>query len=235
MKRLFTLFILLISVSVFAQKKILDHSDYALWNTIKGSTLAPDGAYVLFSLEKGERDNFLKVKDIGGTTVFEHERSSKGKFTYDSHFVLFTIEAWKDSVTAMKSRKVKKKDLPKDSLGILNLKTNSLTKIGNIKSYKLPEEWSSYVAYQLEEITNENEKNDDEEGEKDSIPEKKEEKKKTKKVGKKTGYHVVLRNLETQKEDTLKFVTHFTFAKKENGLPTPLRESIKMLMQAYLL
>ena len=214
MKRLFTLFMLLISVSVFAQKKILDHSDYALWNTIKGSTLAPDGAYVLFSLEKGERDNFLKVKDIQGKTVFQHERSSKGKFTYDSHFVLFTIEAWKDSVTAMKSRKVKKKDLPKDSLGILNLKTNSLTKIGNIKSYKLPEEWSSYVAYQLEEITNENEKNDDEEGEKDSIPEKKEEKKKTKKVGKKTGYHVVLRNLETQKEDTLKFVTHFTFAKK---------------------
>ena len=82
MKRLVPLFMLLISVSVFAQKKILDHSDYALWNTIKGSTLAPDGAYVLFSLEKGERDNFLKVKDIGGTTVFEHERSSKGKFNH---------------------------------------------------------------------------------------------------------------------------------------------------------
>ena len=158
MKRLVPLFMLLISVSVFAQKKMLDHSDYAFWNTIEGSTLAPDGAHVLYSLEKGEKDNFLKVKDIGGTTVFEHERSSKGKFTYDSHFVLFTIEAWKDSVTAMKSRKVKKKDLPKDSIGILNLKTNSLTKIGNIKSFKLPEEWSGYVAYQLEEIIKEKER-----------------------------------------------------------------------------
>jgi dipeptidyl aminopeptidase/acylaminoacyl peptidase len=208
---LLSLFILFISVSVFAQKKVLDHTDYDLWNTIEGSTLAPDGTHALFSLEKGEKDNFLKVKDIQGTTVFEHERSSKGKFTYDSKFVLFTIEAWKDSVTAMKSRKVKKKDLPKDSLGILNLKTNSLTKIGNIKSYKLPEEWSGYVAYQLEEITEEKEKDDDE-GEKDSIPDKKEEK--PKKVGKKTGYHVVLRNLNTQEEDTLKFVTNFTFAKK---------------------
>ena len=104
----------------------------------------------------------------------------------------------------MKSRKVKKKDLPKDSLGILNLKTNNLTKIGNIKSYKLPEEWSGYVAYQLEEITKEKEKDDDGEEEKDSISEKKEKKKKAKKVGKKTGYHVVLRNLNTQKEDTLK-------------------------------
>jgi len=35
-----------------------------------------------------------------------------------------------------------------------------------------------------------------------------------KKVGKKNGYHVVLRNLSTDIEDTLKFVTHYTFAKK---------------------
>ncbi|MBD1261703.1 S9 family peptidase [Maribacter polysiphoniae] len=214
MKRLFPLFLLLISISVFAQKKALDHSDYAIWNTIKGATLAPDGGHVLYSLEKGEKDNFLKVKNSQGNTVFEHERSSKGMFTYDSDYVLFTIEAWKDSVIAMKSRKVKKKDLPKDSLGILNLKTNSETKIGNVKSYKLPEEWSGYVAYQLEEITKKKEKDDDGEEEKDSVPEKKDKKKKPKKVGKKTGYHVVLRNLETQKEDTLKFVTHFTFAKK---------------------
>ena len=183
MKRLFTLVILLISISVFAQKKILDHSDYALWNTNKGSTLAPDGAHVLYSLEKGERDNFLKVKAIQGKTVFQHERSSKGTFSYDSNFVLFTVKAWKDSITAMKSRKVKKKDLPKDSLGILNLKTNSLTKIGNIKSYILPEEWSGYLAYQLEEISKEKEKDDDGEEENDSIPEKNEKKKEPKKSG----------------------------------------------------
>lgn len=213
MKRHFLLLILFISYSIFAQKKSLDHTDYALWNTIENPTLAPDGSHVLFSLEKGEKDNFLKVKDIKGTTVFEHERSSNGKFSYDSKFVTFTIKAWKDSIIAMKSRKVKKKDLPKDSLGILNLKTNSLTKIGNIKKYKLPEEWTGYVAYQLEEIKKEKTKDTtDVEVEKDSVPDKKE--KKSKKVGKKNGYHVVLRNLTNQKEDTLKFVTHFTFAKK---------------------
>lgn len=214
MKRLVPLFFLSISISVFAQKKVLDHADLALWNTIEGATISPDGTHVLFSLEKGEKDNFLKVKDTQGKTVFEHERSSEGKFTYDSDYVLFTIKAWKDSVISMKSRKVKKKDLPKDSLGILNLKTNSLTKIGNVKSYKLPEEWSGYVAYQLEEITEKKEKDDDGEEEKESVPKGKEKKNKPKKVGKKNGYHVVLRNLDTQKEDTLKFVTHFTFAKK---------------------
>ena len=204
MKKFALVIVLLLSFSVFAQKQILTHTDYALWNSIQGSTLAPNGKHVLYSLEKGEKDNFLKIKTIDGAMVFEHERSSKGMFSFDSKHVFFSITAWKDSITAMKSRKVKKKDLPKDSLAILNLNTKKLTKIAAIKSYKIPKEWSGYIAYELEEIK----KNDKS---KDTLAKKK---KKSKKVGKQNGYHVVLRNLETNKEDTLKFVTHFTFAKK---------------------
>ncbi len=209
MRILITLFMLLFSFTVLAQKQVLEHSDYDQWNTIKGATLSPDGKYAMFSLEKGEKDNFLKIKGIDGRNIFEYARGSKGMFSYDSKHVLFTIKAWKDSVTAMKSRKVKKKDLPKDTLAILNFETNELVKIANVKSYKLPEEWSGYVAYSLEDVAKKEEKKDN-----DSIPEKKEKKKKGKKISKKNGYHVVLRNLETNVEDTLKFVTHFTFPVK---------------------
>lgn len=207
MKTIISLFVLLHSFSTYSQKQILDHSDYAFWNTIKGSMLSPDGKHVLFSLEKGEKDSFLKVKDINGNDVLEHERSSKGMFSYDSKHVLFTVKAWRDSVTAMKSRKIKKKNLPKDSVGIFNVNTKGLVKIGNVKSYKIPEEWSGYLAYALEEI-----KVEKKDKAKDTLLEEKE--KKAKKVGKKNGYHVILRNFETNKEDTLKFVTHFTFSKK---------------------
>ena len=200
-----TLSIFLFSLSVLGQKKVLDHSDYALWNTIQGRQISPNGAYVVYSLEQGEKDNFLKVKDVSGKPVFAYDRGEKGMFTYDSRNVLFIIKAWKDSVREMKSRKFKKKDLPKDTLAILHLETKNLVKIANVKTYKLPDEWSGYVAYSLEDVKEKN---------KDSVQEKKEKKETPKKVGKKNGYHVVLRNLESQKEDTLKFVTHFTFAKK---------------------
>ncbi len=209
MKKILSFLLLLLSFSIHGQKQVLDHSDYDLWNTVKGTMLSPDGKHVLFSLEKGEKDNFLKIKNVKGTSIFENERSSKGMFSYDSNYVFFTIKPWKDSITSMKSRKVKKKDLPKDSLGIINLGTKELVKIASVKSYKIPEEWSGYIAYALEEI-----KGEKKEEEKDSLTDKKEKKKKLKKVGKKNGHHVVLRNLETKKEDTLKFVTHFTFAKK---------------------
>ena len=45
MKRLFPLFMLLISVSIFAQKKVLDHLDYALWNNQLGSVYLAQGDY----------------------------------------------------------------------------------------------------------------------------------------------------------------------------------------------
>ncbi|MGB5555390.1 MAG: prolyl oligopeptidase family serine peptidase [Flavobacteriaceae bacterium] len=208
MKRLVLLIVLLNQTTVFAQKKVLDHSDLELWNSIEGEAISPNGKHVLYSLEKGEKDHFLLLKDAKATTVFNYDRGQNGQFSYDSNYVFFTIKAWTDSVTALKSRKVKKDDLPKDSLGILKISNGDLIKLRNIKSYKIPEKWSGYVAYQLEEIKEEKE------AEKDSLSDTKEKKDKPKKVDKENGYHVVLRNLNTQKEDTLKFVTDFTFAKR---------------------
>ena len=201
-------FFLLISISVFTQKKVLDHTDYELWNTIQNPSISPDGKNVLFELEQGEKDSYVKVVNAKGNLIFEHERAKKSAFTYNSEFVLFTITAWKDSIRAMKSRKIKKEDLPKDSLGILNLSTNKLTKIGNIKSYHLPEKWTGYVAYYLDTVN----------VEKDTVSNEGEKKKKPKKVSKKNGYHLVMRNLNTEKQDTLHYVTDFTFAKEDKSI-----------------
>ena len=202
--------VLFLTFSMTAQKKVLEHDDFEIWNAIKGKALSPNGDYVIYALQKGEKDSHLKIKDSSGKLIFEHERSEKGLFTYDSKYALFTIKAWKDSVTAMKSRKVKKEKLPKDSLGILNISTGNLDRLANIKSYKVPEKWSGFVAYLLEEV----EKDSD----KDSTEVEDDKKDKPKKVGKKTGHHLVLRNLTSKKEDTIKFVTNYIFAKRGHWL-----------------
>ncbi len=196
----------------FAQKKVLNHTDKEIWNRVANQSIAPDGNHVVYSIEKGERDHFLKLKSADGKTVFQYPRGERPRFTYDSDYVLFTIKEWKDSITEMKRRKVKKNKLPKDTLGIYNLKTKTLTKIAQIKSYKYPEEGSGYLAYTLEEIAKKKE------NKKDSTQKKKEKKKKAKKVGKDNGYHLVLRNLITKKQDTFKYVTQYSFAKKGKRL-----------------
>jgi dipeptidyl aminopeptidase/acylaminoacyl peptidase len=207
---LFSLLIL-ISTFTFSQKKILDHQDFEIWNTIKNPTISPNGSYIMYSLEKGEADNFLKIKDAKASIILEHDRAQKGQFTFDSNYALFTIKAWKDSISEMKRKKVKKDKLPKDSLGIYNLIDDSLVKIANVKSYKIPEKWSGFIAYQFEE----NKPLEKKKGNDDKSEDKKKEKKnKIKKVGKENGYHLVLRNLVTKKQDTFKYVTNFSFAKK---------------------
>jgi len=202
--------LLLFSCSIIlAQKKILDHADFEIWNSIKNKSISPDGNFIMYSLERGEADQYLKIKDNKANIVFEYDRGSKGRFTYDSNYAVFTITAWRDSVLAMKSRKIKKKDLPKDSLGILDLKNNSLSKIGHVKSYKLPEKWTGYLAYQLEETKKE----------KDTTEEKdKDVKDKKKKVGKKNGYHMLVQDIQTGQKDTFKFVTDYVFAKEGKQL-----------------
>ena len=114
-KNILLLTVVFFQVFAFAQKKVLDHSDYELWNTVQDEAIAPDGSHVVYSLERGEKDHFLKVHNSKGALVLDYPRGQKGHFTYDSKFMTLTIKAWKDSVIAMKKRKVKKDRLPKDS------------------------------------------------------------------------------------------------------------------------
>ncbi|MBT8291017.1 MAG: hypothetical protein KJO93_09275, partial [Muriicola sp.] len=210
MKPVFTLLFVLLSLSLTAQKKVLTQEDLEIWNTIETPRISPNGGFVAYSLEKGEKDQFLKLKNTNGQQVFSYDRASKGEFTYDSKALIFSITAWKDSVLDMKRRKVKKKDMPKDSMGIYHLGTGELEKFGNIKSYKVPEKWSGYIAYQLEEIEVPKDTTQDSTAKKKS--------KKAKKVSKKNGYHLLVRDLQTKAQDTFKFVTDYTFAKKGKAL-----------------
>ena len=63
MKLTFSTIFILVTLTLFAQKKVLDHSDFDIWNTIKNQSISNDGQFVMYSLEKGERDNFLKIKE----------------------------------------------------------------------------------------------------------------------------------------------------------------------------
>jgi dipeptidyl aminopeptidase/acylaminoacyl peptidase len=215
MKTTFYSMLFLLTISVSAQKKVLDHSDFDIWNTIRSQSISNNGKYILYSLERGEKDRFLKIKNEKARAVFTYDRVEGGQFTNDSKNVIFTITAWKDSITEMQRRKVKKDKMPKDTLAIYTLKSKKFTKIANVKSYKIPQKWAGFVAYLLEDIKKPTSKDNTKKTEK---ADKKEKPKKGKKVSDKNGYHLVIRNLATQKEDTIKYVTSYIFAKEGKSL-----------------
>ena len=203
MKKLVIL-LLIITTNLYSQKKVLDHKDFDIWNRIQNSQISSDGNYIMYSIQRGEEDSFLKIKDKNANLIFEHDRGERGVFSYDSKYAVFTIKEWNDSITEMKRRKVKKDKMPKDTLGIFNLKDKSLIKLSHIKSYKYPEKWSGFIAYTYDFIKK-NKKP------KDSTK----TKEKSKKPSIKNGYPLVIRNLNTNQEDTIQFVTDYTFSKEQ--------------------
>ena len=204
------LFFLVAGATGFAQKKVMQNEDKGLWNGIRNVKISNSGDYVLYALEKGEKDQSLQLLNVDGVKIMSYERSKGGQFSYNSEYAVFAVNAWKDSIREMKRKKVKKKDLPKDTLMIYNIKEKSLQKLPNVKSYRLPEKWSGIVAYMLE--TPKPAKKDTSKTKvKDTS---KVKKKKPKKVSKDNGFHLVIRQLNSGKEDTLKYVLSYKLAKE---------------------
>lgn len=208
MKHFIVIAIALISVKIYSQKKVLQHDDKGIWNSIRNSSISNNGDYVAYAVEKGEKDQSIQLKSINGNSIFSYATTKSGNFSYDSKFLAFHITVPKDSIKELKRKKVKKKDLPKDTLAIYNIQTKELNKIPNVKSFELPKKWSSVITYQLEAIIKT--KDTASKKKKDSLK----SKTKLKKVSKTNGYHVVVRRLATNKEDTLKYVTNYKIAEE---------------------
>lgn len=201
-----TLLLCCLITSLSAQKKVMQHEDKALWNRIVSPQIANNGNYVLFETEKGEKDKTLHIKTTEGTSLLSYSRTKGARFTYDSDYAVFTVNAWKDSIKELKRKKVKSKDLPKDTLVIIEIQNQKLLKIPNVKSYQIPKKWSGIVSYLLEpEKESKNKKKDDDDSTNST---------KVKKVSKDNGYHLVIQALNDGSTDTIKFVKTYQIAEK---------------------
>ena len=71
-KKSLYILILLLSLNIYGQKKVLDHSDFDIWNRIQNSSIDSKGEYIMYSIEKGEKDSHLKIKDLDNNLIFDH-------------------------------------------------------------------------------------------------------------------------------------------------------------------
>ena len=207
MKYLPVVLLFFIHISVFAQstKMPLDHDAYDIWNTIKNVQITNDGKWSTYQVQPGMGDPTVKLIDENGMEQASFQRSKNAIFSWSSDYLIFKISAPLDTIKAMRRRKVEKEDLPKDTLGILNLRDNELIKIPNVKSFSQPEEWSGHVAYLLDPL-----KLPVDTTIADSlrvIP---------KESNPDNGFTMVLRELKTAKQDTFKYILDYKFSKHGN-------------------
>ena len=146
----FLLFLTACTFISFAQKKPLDHTVYDSWQSIGERLISNDGKWVIYTINPQEGDNDLVIQSSDAKYKKTVPRGYSALITEDSRYLIFKIKPFFKDTRDARIKKKKADDLPKDSLGIIELGKEDVWKIARVKTYKTPEKSYGWVAYHLD-------------------------------------------------------------------------------------
>jgi dienelactone hydrolase len=196
--RYIPLLTLFVTLSASAQKKPLDHTVYDSWQSITEKNLSKNGKIVTYVIAPQEGDSTLIIQETSGRKIFEVPRGYQAKITNDNRFVVFKIKPTYQQTRDAKIKRRRPDDMPKDSLGILDVTNLAYQKLPRIRSFKLPENGSGWVAFLAE-------KNLRDTSGKGAAT--------TAEPGQEEGTELSLQNFSTGKNETFAGVTEYNFDK----------------------
>ncbi|MFV0220302.1 prolyl oligopeptidase family serine peptidase [Empedobacter falsenii] len=210
-KAMYAAAIALLATNVDAQKKPLDLTVFDEWQSIGMKELSNNGSWVAYQVNAQESDNTLNFFGLKTDKNLSFHRGEQSVFTADSKFTVFKIRPFYKDLKLVRIKKKKEHEIAKDSIGILNLATNQVEKLPNIKSFKTPKKGGSFLAYLLEKEESKNDKKD----KSDSTKTKDKASKPAGKDKKDTPLELVLRNLISGQKKSFKNVMNYEFS--DNG------------------
>ena len=149
-KIILSMLVLLPLASLAQNKKPLTHAVYDGWKSVGERKISNDGNFIVYTINPQEGDNEMVVQNVKTGYKKQVSRAYAAVITEDSRYAIFKI---KPAFADTRQAKIKKKrpdDMPKDSLRILMLGTDSFVTVNRIKSFKTPEEGTGWLAYHLE-------------------------------------------------------------------------------------
>ena len=176
--------------------KMLDQSAYSIWKTIQDQQIASDGATIIYRVVPGQGDADLKMYDVQHKSTHSISRVSKARLDYDGGYVTGIITPHRDTLRSLERRKTDKKEWPCDTLFIYSIPTKQTIKIPHINDFKSPAKKGGWLAYTLKDAAWPSDTTGG------------------KKKSKKDPVHLIIRELATGLQDTLKFVKEYTWAEK---------------------
>ena len=141
---------LLLALSTIAQKKPLTHNVYDSWQSIGERAISNDGKFVVYAVNPQEGDGNLYIQATDNSFKKEIARGYNARISEDNKYVVFRIRPYFKDTRDARIKKKKPEDMPKDSLGIFTMGTDTVIKIARVKGYKMPEKGSGWLAYQME-------------------------------------------------------------------------------------
>lgn len=235
----FLVFSLILVTPIFAQntqgsgKRPLSHDVYDSWKSINNPQISVDGKWIVYPEIPQKGDAELVVINPDQNIEYRHvigylgegtkaEEVANPQITYNSSHVIFFISQTKAEVDSVKKEKKDNKkndkEKPTKKLGVMNLSDGAVTVIDSVKSFKLPEEATGWIAYLIEEPKKKEKKeenSEEEKSEKGKVKGEKEESEKEKKEEKKKDYgtQLILQSLQDTTKMIFESVLDYRFTK----------------------
>ena len=145
---------LLLPVIALAQnKKVITHADYDQWETLGEKLISTQGNIIAYTVNPQEGDGRLEIAKPNGTKIKTIARGYNATITNNERYVIFKIKPFFKDTRDAKIKKKKPDEMPKDTLAIYEIATDSLQKIAKVKNYKTIEKGDGWLAYLLDKAT----------------------------------------------------------------------------------
>lgn len=128
-------------------KKPLTTNDFASWKTLKNPIISNDGKLTAFEINPEKGDGNLVIKSVDSKKTDTIPRGYAAGFSPESDFIVYKIKQPEDSIRIAKKKKLKKEEMPKDSLGIFIFKRHKIYAFPNLKQFSIPKENAKWVAF----------------------------------------------------------------------------------------
>ncbi len=128
-------------------KRALTTKDFSSWKTIENQAISNDGQWISFEINPQKGDGNLLIKSMSTDKTDTVHRGFEARFSPGSDFIVYKIKQPDDTIRLAKKKKLKKEQMPKDSLGIMVINSDKHYGFPNLKQFSLPKEADGWVAF----------------------------------------------------------------------------------------
>ncbi len=148
------IFINLLFSGLAQEKKIIDHTVYNDWKSLKSAQISNDGKYISYQIDPHQGDGVLCIYNTETGITDTIHRAERASFSGGSSYIAFRITPGYDTLRTCELEKMKKTKWPKDSLGIYLFDQDTLMKYPEVESFSVNSEndWMA-VSFKYNELT----------------------------------------------------------------------------------
>lgn len=151
--RKFSLGLLLLAGAMqqgYAQKKPLTHDVYDQWQGISERKISENGEWIVYTVSPQEGDGQLTIQSADGRYKKTIDRGYATTLLPGGKHLVFKIRPFFKDTRDAKIKKKRPDDMPKDTLAVLILGTDSIQRITRFKTFKTAEKSGAWLAIHQE-------------------------------------------------------------------------------------